>query len=105
MTCTQSVQSEAAQTVIVCAASGFHWVQLVAPAIILISVIVAAIGVITARKTAREKATLDMIEKVESTSHYQALHAAFSYHRRQNSFAKLNDPRESKDKEERQFAF
>ncbi len=43
-----------------------------------------------------------MIEKVESTPHYQNLHAAFSYHRRQDSFAKLHDPKETKDKDERQ---
>jgi len=43
-----------------------------------------------------------MIEKVESTHHYQLLHAAFSYHRRQDTFARLHDPQETKDKSERQ---
>ncbi len=43
-----------------------------------------------------------MIEKVELTPHYQALHAAFSYHRRQGTFDRLHDPQETKDKDERQ---
>lgn len=59
-------------------------------------------GVRMARASARERATLDLIEKVESTPHYRALHSAFSYHRRQDCFARLHNPTEAKDKEERQ---
>lgn len=54
------------------------------------------------RKTARQRATLDMIEKVESTPHYRDLHSVFSYHRRQDSFHRLHNPSEEKDKQERQ---
>lgn len=102
MECSDLISDEVAQAIFVCATSSFHWVQVLAPVIISISVIVAICGVLSARATARQRATLDMIEKVESTQHYQALHAAFSYHRRQLSFGRLHDPQETKDKSERQ---
>lgn len=102
LNCSDLIETEVAQALVVCATSDFSLLQLAGPVVILISVGVAAVGVRLARKTARQRATLDMIEKVESTRHYQNLHAAFSYHHRQSSFIKLHDPQESKDKEERQ---
>ena len=75
---------------------------LLTPSLILLSALAAGWGVISQRGTARRRATLDMIEKVESAPHYRSLHAIFSYHRRTNSLLRLNDPKEAKDKEDRQ---
>lgn len=102
MNCSEPINTEVAQAVVVCVTSSSGLVQLASPFVILISVCVAGFGVLSARNTARQRATLDLIEKVESTKHYQTLHAAFSYHRRQVSFSRLHDPQESKDKDERQ---
>ncbi|WP_018700872.1 DUF4760 domain-containing protein [Amorphus coralli] len=93
---------EAAQTIIVCAASSFGWMSLLTPVILIASLCVAIFGVRSARASARQRATLDMIEKVESTPHYRGLHSVFSYHRRQSSFYRLHNPREEKDRQERQ---
>lgn len=90
------------QAVTVCIASSFEWTSLITPVIILGSVCVAILGVPSARASVRRKATLDMIEKTESTPHYREFHAAFAYHRRQSSFSRLHDPTEEKDKQERQ---
>lgn len=95
------IQQEATQTIIVCVASSFPWVSLLTPAIIFLSATAAAWGVISARATARKRATLDMIEKVESTPHYRDMHAIFSYHRRRDSFELLHDPQEERDSRER----
>jgi len=99
--CESLETQEAAQTLI-CVASSFHWTSLLTPIIILLSVLVAMLGVWSARASTRQRATLDMIEKVESTPHYKTLHAVFSYHRRQDTFDRLHDPQEAKDSEERQ---
>ena len=45
---------------------------------------------------------LDMIEKVESTPHYRAMHAVFSYRRQNDSYGKLHNPKDEKDKADRQ---
>jgi len=93
--------SQATQAIIVCVASSFSWLSLIAPGMIALSVCAAIWGVQKARETARQRATLDMIEKVESTPHYRDLHAAFAYHRRMDTFARLHNPTEEKDKRER----
>lgn len=102
MQCSETPAFEAAQAVIVCVASSFSWVSLLTPLIVLISIGVAFLGVRSARASARQRATLDMIEKVESAPHYRSLHAVFSYHRRQDSFSRLHNPTEEKGKSERQ---
>ncbi|GAB4572074.1 MAG: hypothetical protein Tsb008_04230 [Rhodothalassiaceae bacterium] len=56
----------------------------------------------SAREIARKRATLDMIEKVESTAHYRELISTFSYYRRQKSFDKLTAPTEEREKSDRQ---
>lgn len=103
--------TEAVRTIVVRTASNVQdWVPaflaentaILVPTIILISVIAAAWGVISARNTTKERVTLEMIEKVESTPHYRDLHSVFTYHRRSNTFEKLHDPTEEKDKKERQ---
>nr|WP_084567432.1 DUF4760 domain-containing protein [Mesorhizobium sp. LNHC220B00] len=60
--------------------------------IILISVLVAWGGVMSARALGRQRATLDMIEKVESTLHYRDRQKVFSANRLQGSFAHLHNP-------------
>lgn len=90
------------QTVTVCIASSFNWASLITPAIVLVSVGVAVMGVRSARASVRQKATLDLIEKTESTLHYRDLHSTFAYHRRQNSFSRLHAPTEERDRSERQ---
>ena len=102
MQCSELSSSEATQTFIVCVASLFSWVSLVTPVIVFGSLIVAIIGVRSSRASARQRATLDMIEKVESAPHYRSLHSVFSYHRRQGTFGRLHSPTEEKDKSERQ---
>ncbi len=102
MNCSEILHEEAARTLVVCAASSFNWALLITPAVISVSVFVAYLGVKSARSTARQRATLDMIEKVEPAPHYRDLHAVFAYHRRRNSFHRLHDPVEEKDKKERQ---
>lgn len=62
------------------------------PLIILLSAIAAGWGVWSARRTARQRATLDLIEKVESTGHYRSLHSTFASRRRSNNFSPLHDP-------------
>ncbi|MEO4043658.1 DUF4760 domain-containing protein [Hoeflea sp. CAU 1731] len=76
--------SEAAQ-VIVCAASSFWWV---APSILAISALSAGvlswISINTNREIARKRATLDLIERSESTEYYQELYRAFTDIRKDN---------------------
>ncbi|NVK14941.1 MAG: DUF4760 domain-containing protein [Rhodobacteraceae bacterium] len=74
---------------------------LLSPIVLVIGVYVALRNIGAAKETARRKATLDMIEKVESMPHYRAMHETFAYHRRLDSFLRLIDPQETKDREER----
>ena len=101
MNCAEQITSEATQAVIVCVASSFNWVGLVGPCVIFFSAIVAAVGIAKARASARQRATLDMIEKVESTTHYQNLNKTFSLRRRTKSFEELHDPKSDEDKLDR----
>jgi len=100
--CSELMNSEATQAIIVCVASSFSWVSLLTPLTVLGSLCVAILGVRSARASACQRATLDMIEKVESAPHYRDLHTVFAYHRRQGTFSRLHNPTEEKDKRERQ---
>lgn len=55
---------------------------LLSPTIILFSVVAAIFGIATQRYIARRRATLDLIEKYESTEFYQELNEAFSSRRK-----------------------
>lgn len=101
------VNPETAQ-IIVCAVSAStnmdYWrlgLTLLSPIVLIIGVQVARRNIASAKETARKKATLDMIEKVESMPHYRSMHATFSYHRNLDSFSRLHTPQEAKDKDER----
>ncbi|MHC8508784.1 MAG: DUF4760 domain-containing protein, partial [Rhodospirillales bacterium] len=99
--CTAVQTIGAAQETIICAASSFSWASFLTPAVIVLSVIVAAFGVLSARKSARQRATLDMIEKVESTEYYRSLHKVFLSRRISKSLAGLSVPKNDQDKKER----
>jgi hypothetical protein len=77
------------------------WRTLIAPALVLISTAVAVLALITTKRIARRKATLDLIEKVESTEHYRSLNATFSRLRRGRGFAHLADPLTPQDEADR----
>lgn len=68
------------------------WKTVLGPALVLISVFVAWLGIRNARSVARQKATLDIIEKFESTEHYRSLNEGFSAIRRADDFACLHNP-------------
>lgn len=67
---------------------------------VLLSTIVAVLALINTRRLARRKATLDLIEKVESTDHYRELNRTFSNLRRGRGFAHLSNP-EPEDADDR----
>lgn len=73
-------------------------VTLLPPLVALFAVIVAWA---TALWVARQKATIDLIEKRESTDYYRASHATFSRLRRSTGFAHLNDPADEAAADER----
>lgn len=81
----------------VCIVQAPDWRIYITPALVFFSVIVAALALINTRQIARRKATLDLIEKVESTDHYRALNAAFSRLRRGRGFAHLGNPADDED--------
>ena len=94
MDCSNAVTiSEATQALTVCVASSFSWLSLLTPAVIFLSFCAATAGVLTARSIARQRATLDMIEKVESSLYYQNLQSTFSIIRRKGQFANLLNPK------------
>lgn len=68
------------------------WKTLLGPALVLISAGIAIVGIRNARSIARQKATLDIIEKFESTDHYRSRNEAFSAVRKSGGFAALHNP-------------
>lgn len=58
---------------------------------------------LTTRAVARQRATLDLIEKRESTEHYRTLASGFSRIRRANGFEALNNTTTDIAKAERQI--
>jgi Domain of unknown function (DUF4760) len=100
--CSELPAVEATPTVIVCVASSFDWVALVGLAVIMVSVVVAWQSLKAAKASAAKRATLDMIEKAESTPYYHELYLNFAYHCRQKSLSSLHDAKEERDRKERQ---
>lgn len=78
------------------AASDPKWI--VQPLIGVVAAIIAGLlawrSILNTRDIARRKATLDLIEKFESTEHYRALTDAFSKVRKADAFALLVNPAE-----------
>ena len=79
-----------------------HWAAFLSPLVLVCSVFAAIIGIRHGRQTTRMKATLDLIERFESTEHYIQLRTCFSQRRMSDSFAALNVPKTDKDKKDRQ---
>jgi hypothetical protein len=77
------------------------WKALLSPVLVLLSALVAIIGIRNVRAVARQRATLDIIEKFESTEHYRALNEAFSTVRKSAGFAALHDPATAASKKTR----
>jgi hypothetical protein len=75
----------------------FDWRIYIAPALVLISSIIAVVAVLMLRKIARQRATLDFIEKVESGEHYRNIVKTFTELRRGRGFAHLNNPENAED--------
>lgn len=92
--------NEATQTV-VCVVSSFSYLTLLSPLVIAISAVIAFLGLRSAREIARKKATLDLIEKVESTPHYRDLQANFRYYAETQQFLRLHAPNGEKDRLDR----
>jgi Domain of unknown function (DUF4760) len=85
--------TQLAKTIVLCQPSSSpHWSVFIAPLLILISVGVAIWGVRNAREIARQKATLDLIEKRESTEHYKTLLKTFREIRLGQGFGELANP-------------
>ena len=99
--CSQLENLAEATQIIICVASRFSWTSLLAPGIIAISAIIAWRSLQSARELARKKATLDLIEKVESSSHYRQMHSTFAYYRNMERFPDLHNPTEDKDRKDR----
>jgi hypothetical protein len=95
-----AILNETTQT-FVCVVSSFSYLSLLSPAVIAISAFIAYLGLRSAREIARKKATLDLIEKVESTPHYRDLQANFRYYAETNAFYRLHAPSGEKDRMDR----
>lgn len=62
------------------------------------AILVARASIRNARDTARLKATLDLIEKAESSDFYLRINASFTRVRREALFARLDDPDDDESK-------
>jgi hypothetical protein len=92
--------TQAASTVI-CIVEQPDWRIYITPALVALSAIIAFIAMLNARRVAKERATLDLIEKVESGDHYRKITKTFSELRRGRGFAHLSNPKLEEDKEAR----
>lgn len=72
--------------------AGPSWPAVAAICVASLSVMIALLALFSTRAIARRKATLDLIEKRESTDHYREISATFSRLRRTRGFAHLTDP-------------
>lgn len=67
------------------------WRIYITPALVAISAIIAFLAVRNTRAVARQKATLDLIEKTESTEHYRKLAESFGDLRKGIGFSHLHN--------------
>lgn len=96
-----------AQQLVICVVSSGPpiWSYLpafVTPVLGLVALYFAWQNILNARDLARNKATLDLIEKRESTEHYRTINAVFSHLRKTRGFTHLNDPASEDDVADRQ---
>jgi len=88
--------SDAARTTILCLADApIDWRVYITPALVLLSAVIAWLAMRNTRAVARQRATLDLIEKKESTEHYRILSRQFAELRQGAGFMHLVDPVEA----------
>lgn len=100
MICSAEQVAEATRT-IVCIVQPSDWRIYITPALVFVSACIAYAAILNARQVARQRATLDLIEKVESGDHYRKIVQTFTELRRGDGFGHLNDPKIAEDKETR----
>ncbi len=106
MDCSTLPGTAATRAVVTCIANPpFDWHALIAPGIAAFGVVVAIglawVNIRNARSIARLKATLDLIEKVESSEHYRKRHETFRSIRTEGRFAALENPGDAQTKAQR----
>lgn len=74
------------------------WRIYITPGLVFISAVIAFFAMRNTRSVARQRATLDLIEKMESVEHYRDINATFSNLRRTIGFAHLSNPQSDEDK-------
>lgn len=90
-----------AATTIICIVHPPDWRIYITPILVAISAVIAFLAMLNARRVARERATLDLIEKVESGEHYRNIVKTFSDLKRGPGFAHLMNPQTDEEKEAR----
>ncbi len=97
---------DVAQNVDVCATFSMRCIldltPSLTPLIVTVSVYLAWVSIQSARRIARQKATLDLIEKAESDERYRDLNAVFRRYRQDGNLTALNTPASTDDKANRQ---
>lgn len=101
MDCSLAPAAGEAVSTLVCIVHAPDWRIYITPALVLVSIFVALLALLNTLNVARRKATLDLIEKVESTDHYRTLNATFSRLRRGRGFGHLANPTEAADAADR----
>ena len=87
--------SDAARTAILCLFEpAADWRTYITPALVFLSAIIAWLAMRNTRAVARQRATLDMVEKKESTDHYRTLSSQFAELRQGPGLMHLIDPTE-----------
>jgi hypothetical protein len=81
------------------------WRIYLTPLLVLASAVIAYLAMLTTRRVARQRATLDLVEKVESGEHYRNVVQTFTELRRGKGFAHLNNPKTEEDKKARRCIF
>ena len=96
----------AARTTIVCLTQpATDWRAFLGPALILVSAFIAWRALLNTRSVARQRATLDLVEKKESTEYYRAISRQFFDLRAGPGFMHLVDPANAADKAARRSLF
>ncbi|MES2120660.1 MAG: DUF4760 domain-containing protein [Pseudomonadota bacterium] len=91
--------AETARTVICVQSPPSDWRAYLTPFLALVSIIVAYRAIVNARRMARQRATLDFIEKVESGDHYRHIVQTFSDLRRGPGFEDIMNPQTKQSRE------
>jgi xanthine dehydrogenase iron-sulfur cluster and FAD-binding subunit A len=85
-----SAAHEVAQqaSTIICIVEPTDWRIYITPVLVFLSTLIAIAAIRNARRVAREKATIDLIEKVESGEHYRQIAQTFSRFRQGPGFVR-----------------